>query len=193
MTEPHTRMIDPEDPGLVAAARAGDRAALTTIFEVYREAIARWIFRMTGDGASVDDLVQEVFISAFVALPRFRGEAKVLSWLRVIAANHVRKWWDAERRRQTREGQAYARRVDPETETPDATLEAKRRQQAFYKALGSMPDSLREAFVARAIEGMDLREASETLKVPISTVSWRTRKAERILCESLELAVPQTD
>lgn len=188
MTEPHTK--SPEDPAVIAAARSGDRVALTVIFEGYKGMLARWILRMTGDVASVDDLVQEVFVAAFRALPRFRGEAKIRSWLREIATNHVRNWWDSKRRRQLRESKAAdwlsADAVDP----PDADLEAKQQRERFYRALGDLPHNLREAFVVRALEGMDLREASAFLRVPVSTVSWRTRRAEAMLCESLGLPPP---
>jgi RNA polymerase sigma-70 factor, ECF subfamily len=46
---------------------------------------------------------------------------------------------------------------------------------------------LREAFVVRVIEGMSLHEASEVLGVPISTVSYRTRRAEELLCKALDI------
>ena len=54
-------------------------------------------------------------------------------------------------------------------------------------ALGKLPDKLREAFTARAIEGMSLIEASAALGIPISTVSYRTRRAEQLLCAALEI------
>lgn len=190
MAEPRTITKDPEDPAVIAAARAGDRVALGIIFDGYKHMLARWILRMTGDVASVDDLVQEVFVAAFSALPRFRGEASIRSWLRAIATNRVRNWWEAQRRRQSRESQAEGWVADRVVELPDADLEAKRERDRFYRALGSLPHALREAFVARALEGMDLREASAALQVPISTVSWRTRKAEAMLCESLGLPPP---
>ncbi|MDC0672406.1 hypothetical protein [Nannocystis radixulma] len=66
-----------------------------------------------------------------------------------------------------------------------------RREDDFADVFSGHTDapvhSLREAFVARALEGMELREASAALQVPISTVSWRTRRAEAMLCESLGL------
>ena len=103
--EPRTLTKDPEDPAVITAARAGERAALAVICDAHKEMLAHWVLRMTGDGASVDDLVQEVFVAAFSAFPRSRGEASVRSWLRAIAINRVRNWWDAQRRRQARESQ----------------------------------------------------------------------------------------
>lgn len=176
---------DAESAALLAAAQAGDRAAQTALFEAYKERVARQIFRMTGDASSVDDLVQEVFISAFAALGRFRGESQLGTWLYTIAANRVRNWWDSQRRRRQREDIAVERDGPGDAETPETDLEAKQQRDRFYAALGGLPNKLREAFVARAIEGMNLIEASAALGVPISTVSYRTRRAEQLLCEAL--------
>jgi RNA polymerase sigma-70 factor (ECF subfamily) len=191
MTELRMRTTDPEDPTVVAAAQVGDRAAQAVIFAAYKQSVARWIVRMTRDGTSVDDLVQEVFIAAFAALPRFRGEAKLRSWLRSIATNHVRNWWDSQNRRQQREWTAYLLHGEEVDEPPDVELENRRQRERLCRALESLPHSLREAFVARTLAGMDLREASVALKVPLSTVSWRARRAEAMLCEFLEVSAAQ--
>ncbi len=187
-----TDVSDADGAALLVAARAGDRAALTALFEGYKERVARQVFRMTGDASSVDDLVQEVFISAFAALGRFRGDAQLGTWLYTIAANRVRNWWDSQRRRRRREDIASERGPTAETDTPEADLEAKQQRDRFYAALGGLPDKLREAFVARALEGMNLHEASAALGVPISTVSYRTRRAEQLLCEALGIPWRET-
>lgn len=176
---------DVESAAVLAAAQDGDRAAQAAIFEAYKDRVARQVFRMTGDASSVDDLVQEVFISAFSAIGRFRGDAQLGTWLYTIAANRVRNWWDSQRRRRRREDIASARTDDDPVATPEADFEATQQRERLYRALGELPDKLRESFVARAIEGMNLHEASAALGVPISTVSYRTRRAEQLLCTAL--------
>lgn len=176
---------DADSAAVLAAAQDGDRAAQSLIFEAYKDRVARQVLRMTGDVASVDDLVQEVFISAFSAIGRFRGDAQLGTWLYTIAANRVRNWWDSQRRRRRREDIASDRCRPDGSDTPEADLEARQQRDRLYHALGELPDKLRESFVARAIEGMNLQEASVALGVPISTVSYRTRRAEKLLCAAL--------
>ena len=97
------------DPsGLLAAAQRGDADAQAELFHRHSVRVARQILRMTGDANSVDDLLQEVFIAAFAALPGFRRDAQLETWLYTIAANKVRNWWDARRRREARETHAAA-------------------------------------------------------------------------------------
>jgi RNA polymerase sigma-70 factor (ECF subfamily) len=172
------------DELLLAAARKGDATAQRRIFVAHRDRVASQVLRMTGDAGSVDDLVQEVFISAFGALDRFRGESKLNTWLYRIACNKVHNWWDSGRRRRQRELRSISRSQES-PETPDESLEAIEHRKVLYRSLGALAPKLREAFVARVIEGMSLQEASESLGVPVSTVSYRTRRAELLLCEML--------
>ncbi|HEY0134879.1 MAG TPA: RNA polymerase sigma factor [Nannocystis sp.] len=172
------------DAALLAAAQRGERAAQTQLYNRHRERVARQVLRMIGNSAAVDDLVQEVFIRAFTALPRFRGDAQLSTWLYTIATNRVRNWWDSQRRQQRRETMASGDPPD-ECEDPMAQIEAKEHLARFYMALGALPDRLREAFVARAIEGMSLLEASAALGRPVSTVSYHTLRAEEALCTAL--------
>jgi RNA polymerase sigma-70 factor, ECF subfamily len=174
---------------VLAAAQRGDAAAQAELFDRHRQRVARQVLRMTGDVASLDDIVQEVFIAVFTALPGFRRDAQFETWLYTIAANKVRNWWDARRRRTAREQQVANAHVDPPT-TPEESLESQERLGRFYDALGRLPDKFREAFTARAIEHLSLQDASTVLGVPVSTVSYRTRRAEEMLCDMLGLQLP---
>ena len=175
---------DPDARELLSRARRHDPAALRELFERHKERVAAQIQRMTGDQAAVDDLVQEVFIAAFSHLDGFRGDSQFRTWLYRIATNKVRNWWDSDQRRRRRELRS-AELPEPGPSTPDEDLEAREHRDRLYRALGSLSAKLREAFVARVIEGMSLQEASEALGIPVSTVSYRTRRAEDLLCEAL--------
>lgn len=169
---------------LIDRARRHDPAAQRALFELHKGRVAAQVQRMTGTPAAVDDLVQEVFIAAFRNLDGFRGDCSLPTWLYRIALNQSRKWWDSDRRRRRREQRAGERPVDVPG-TPHEDLELREHHDRLYAALGSLPAKLREAFVARVIEGMSLQEASEALSLPISTVSYRTRRAEDLLCTAL--------
>lgn len=181
-------LADPESPAVVAAAQVGDRAALTTIYVAYRQRIADQLRRLIDDPSAVDDLVQEVFIAAFAGLRRFRGDARISSWLHVIAVNVARRRWRLQRRRQYLEVPLGDLSDRAPWLLTDADLDLQQRL-CLLGELKCLPESLREAFIARAIDGLDLREASIALDIPVSTVSWRTRRAQRVLCERLGLPI----
>ena len=176
-----------EESELVARARRQDPVALRVLFELHKDRVNTQLQRMIGDSACVDDLVQEVFISAFTNLDKFRGDSQLHTWLYRIAANKARNWWDSTKRRRRRERRA-ASAPSPDPATPQEQLERREHHAQLYDALGRLSPKLREAFVARVIEGMSLAEASAALGVPVSTVSYRTRRAEALLCEALNIA-----
>ena len=180
-----------DEAAVLQAAQRGERAAQSLLFSRYRDRVARQVLRMIGDAAMVDDLVQDVFIAAFTALPQFRGDAQLSTWLYTIATNRVRNWWDSQRRRRRRED-VVASEPHEDPDDPEADLEAQQQRARFYEALGKLPDKLREAFTARAIEGMSLIDASAALGIPISTVSYRTRRAEQLLCAALGIPWRET-
>jgi RNA polymerase sigma-70 factor (ECF subfamily) len=169
----------------VERARTGDPVAQRRLFDDHKDRVAGQLMRMTGDPSIVDDLVQDVFISAFAGLTHFRGESALDTWLHRIAINKVRSHYQRIRRRKKRERLGLANAA-ASTE-PDEVAEQRRHLDRLYDALADLPAPLREAFVARAIEGMTLERASELLEVPISTVSYRTRRAESLLCRLLEI------
>jgi RNA polymerase sigma-70 factor (ECF subfamily) len=180
------RTRDAEEDAILAAAQRGDRAAQAALFSAHKDDVARQVYRMTGDRGAVDDLVQEVFIAAFSALPGFRGDARLDTWFYTITANKVRNWWDAKRRRRRREDRVAGSPRDP-VPTPEDEADVTQHRRRLYAALGELPDKYREAFTARAIDNLSLQEASARLGVPVSTVSYRTRKAEERLCAILGL------
>jgi len=174
---------------VLRAAQGGDRDAQAEIFRAYRDQVARQILRMTGEPSCVDDLLQEVFIAALLALPSFRGDAQLGTWLHTITSNKVRNWWESSRRRRRREDEGGAIALT-EPLNPEDDLTVSRGRDAFYDALAGLSPELRDAFIARAVEGLSLVEASKLLGAPISTVSYRTRRAEQLLCAALGLPRP---
>ncbi len=179
-----TLYADPVE--LLAGVRRGDAAAQTEFFARHKDAVARQVMRMSGDAGWVDDLVQEVFIAAFSRFGSFRGDAAVETWLHRITVNKVRNAWDSRRRRLVRESDA-ARPEATEHDAPDAEVVASEQLRAFYDALAGLPTKYRSAFVCRVIEEMSLEDTSAELGVPISTVSYRARRAEALLGEALGL------
>lgn len=170
---------------LLEAARRGEASAQSALFEAHKDGVARQVLRMTGDVSCVDDLVQEVFIAAFRRLDDFRGDAAIGTWLHRITTNKVRNWWDSAQRRRVREAKATRGGSEIDPTTPERAIEASDKLEQFYAALRRLPPDFRDAFVLRAIEELSLDEVSERLGVPLSTVSYRARRAEALLSAAL--------
>src|SRR5262245_45857736 len=76
-----------DEAELIRRCRKGERAAFEQLYREHRRMVAANLFRVLGERSDLDDLVQEVFVIAFRGLERFRGDAKLSTWLYRICVN----------------------------------------------------------------------------------------------------------
>ena len=81
--------VEPDDvsAALLNRARQGDEEAFATIVHVYDRRLRGLAYRVLGDTNRMDDALQEAYVRAFRALPRFRGDARLSTWLFRITYN----------------------------------------------------------------------------------------------------------
>src|SRR5438094_2606260 len=75
------------DPQENAAYRPGDRDDFDRLYRTCYPRLLRTIYAITGDAASAEDCVQEAFLRAFKAWPRYRPERAAEAWMYQIAIN----------------------------------------------------------------------------------------------------------
>lgn len=153
-------------------------------YDAQAERLARRILALTGDRASVDDLVNETFVRAYESLGRFEGQSQLSTWLHGIAVNVARAHL-AKRRRRRRLDDAFE--VEPRSSpSAETQLQEQRAVQSVYAAVTELPDELREAFVLCVLERRSLKEASQVLGVPVSTLHARRQRAEARVRERID-------
>ena len=184
--------IDLSDEQLVELAVSREPEAFGEIVKRWERKIFALCFGMLGREDDARDAAQETFISAYRNLPRFRGEAKVSSWLHRIAVNQCLTF---KRRAKTRsedfiDEQNHEERifVAPEGMSPSRTTEEKERHTLVRQAVTSLPSDLRQVIVMKEFEDMTFQEISETLEVPLSTVKSRLYTGLKQLRMKLERA-----
>jgi RNA polymerase sigma-70 factor (ECF subfamily) len=97
-----TAISDTPDAQLVTQVRAGDLAAFGHL--VRRHApIAKRMAVLWGAGADAEDVVQDAFVKAYAALPRFRADGEFRAWLLTIVRNETRNLFRSRGRRAARE------------------------------------------------------------------------------------------
>src|SRR5437879_5843121 len=79
---------DPRVPELVGRCQKGEREALGEFYRAYRSEVTRNLQRVLGPGrGDLEDVLQDVFIEAFRSIGRFRGDARVSTWLYRVCIN----------------------------------------------------------------------------------------------------------
>jgi len=163
----------------VAEAKANpEREAPTPQYEigaVYRahaQTVARWAARLGGPTIDVEDVVQEVFLTAHRLLPEFRGEAKITTWLFRITQNQVRHQRRKLRFRQFLTGTAsdVIGQTASTRPTPVEVLEQRQASATVYRVLDGMSDKYRTAFILFEIEHVSGEEIATLLGQKVATI-----------------------
>ncbi|MCX5758454.1 MAG: sigma-70 family RNA polymerase sigma factor, partial [Candidatus Hydrogenedentes bacterium] len=186
---------DAPDGTLVADARRGDEGAFEELVRRYRNDVYRLACHFVHDREEAWDLSQEVFIKAYRALWRFRGEAQFKTWLMHIVANQCRDHLRQRRLPLDARTHEPVRLVssdeDPRTERaasrcePDRVAEARELGQAIEQALESLPHKHRTAFILREYEGLSYEEMARAMRCRMGTVMSRLHHARRKLQDKL--------
>ncbi|MBI0296796.1 RNA polymerase sigma factor [Streptomyces sp. PRKS01-29] len=170
---------------IIARVRAGDAEAYAELVRAHAP-IAHRTARLLGAGADAEDVVQDAFVKAYLALGRFRSEAAFRPWLLRIVAHETSNAVRSARRRRTaadREGAllAGAEPVIPESADPAAVALAGERRARLLAALEELSEPQRRVVIYRYLLDLDEAETAEALGWPRGTVKSRLSRALRRL------------
>jgi RNA polymerase sigma-70 factor, ECF subfamily len=176
-----------DDPALVARVAAGDEEALRELTCRYRAPLRRYLWRqLDGDARAVEEAVQDVFVAVWRGAARYRGDAKVATWLFQIARYlALRARHDGRRHAaltpleqdEGKEGQADWLGVSCEDEVID--------RLALADALRRLSAKHREVLELVFVFGFSPDEVARILEAPLGTVKSRISYARRALLLAL--------
>lgn len=168
-----------EERELIAACLRGQPHAERELFRREYPRVHATVFRLLGHGRDVDDLVQETFVAAFRALPSFRGEAKLATWIDRIAVRIVFRHLRASgARHQPLELVDEPITSDGSVDDRAAAREGLRR---LYEVLVSLSPDMRVAFALHAIDGRPIGEVARLVGASAIATKLRIWRARREL------------
>lgn len=176
------------------ALQNGDQAEFARVVATYSGYIYRLALKMLHNPQDAEDVLQDTFIKAFHALPKFQGQSKVSTWLYRIATNEALMFL-RKKRPDTVSVEVPHQNDDEEASRPlqivdwcclpeDELVSDEAREQ-LDRSITQLPESLRLAFVLRDIEGLSTRETAEVLEISETAVKTRLHRARMNLRESL--------
>jgi RNA polymerase sigma-70 factor (ECF subfamily) len=169
-----------EDARLIERCQKGERDALGEFYRHYRAEVTRNLQRVLGPArreAELEDVLQDVFVEAFRSIGRFRGDARLSTWLyRVcinVALQRLRK------RRRLAEVPADEVAEQSSDHTPERGLDARRRLDTVYRILDRLSPKKRVVFILHEIEGREPKEIAQLVGAPVLTVRTRLHYARK--------------
>ncbi|MBM3772606.1 MAG: sigma-70 family RNA polymerase sigma factor [Acidimicrobiia bacterium] len=149
------------DAELVRACLDGRPDAFDVIVERHQRTVYRLCYRFVSNREDASDLSQEVFLRAFRALHRFRGDATLGTWLHRIAVNACLTRVSAQA--PATEPINADRHIDEREEPAAEQLVRAERAERVRDALAQLPEKQRAALILRVYEEMTHREIAITL------------------------------
>jgi RNA polymerase sigma-70 factor (ECF subfamily) len=159
-----------------------DVSDFDAVFRRFAPYVARIGARLLGPSGDIDDLVQDVFLSAHRGLHGLRDTATLRGWLGVIAVRTARR-----RIRERRFWSFLGARSGLETEClvdESATPEERARVAAVYRVLDGVSADARIAWLLRCVEGEPLERIAELTGTSRATAHRRVRDAQAALAEA---------
>jgi RNA polymerase sigma-70 factor (ECF subfamily) len=181
-----------EEAALLAAARAGDRAAFDALVTLHLERVWNLVWRVLRHREDTEDVVQEVFLTAWRGLHRFRGEARLGTWLQTIAVSRALNHRSKSAVRMSRkavpleEAEAESAADPRPTASPLRLLEAGELHRRLSRCLERLPEAWREVLLLRHGGTQSYEAIAVSLGLAIGTVRSRLARARLALRDCLE-------
>ncbi len=169
-------------------------ASFEQIVRDHQAMVFRTLVRLTGSAEHVDDLAQEVFLRLYKALPGFRGEALVSTYLYRIAVNVAQDEW----KRRRRDDKPLLSISDDDSEWPwedrlahpdrnaEELLEQREFELAVEEQLQRLNSVERTVLVLYHQEERSYEQIAAALTMPIGTVRTHLHRGRKKLREGLE-------
>ena len=170
----------------------------------HQNSVFRTLHRLTGAGPHVEDLAQEVFLRLYRALPEFRGDAQLSTYLYRITVNVAQDEWKRRRRERSLiapapgasdeedahnvwlENQAAEPSAGAHHHTPEQTLSHAQTAAAVESALLQLPDAERAVLILYHQEELSYQGIAAALSLPINTVRTHLHRGRKRLAEVVQ-------
>jgi len=179
------------DAELVIAALVGNLEAFGELIRRFRSAVSVVVSGIVDSRESTEDIVQEVFLIAFKALPRIKDINRFPAWIHTIARNRAIRYQQRENRMTPlspfdlfilRESDFDYDRM----EDPQSIVEHDESCKEIRDALNELPEVYQTVLRLQYWSEMPIQRIAEFLGIPLSVVKWRIYKGKQLLKEHLE-------
>lgn len=155
-----------DDRQAVEACRRGEREAFDRLVERYQRNVYRLCYRYVNNHQDANDMAQEVFLKAYKALGRFRGDSSFSTWLYRIAVNTCLNFRAARRPEGAELPEGLADGAPGMTERIERDQQARRVREAVSR----LPEKQRATLILKVYHDLTHGEVAAILGSSVGTV-----------------------
>jgi len=179
-----TAMAKLDDKALVQMALAGHGEYFAELVQRHTNTVARRALSIVRSESDAEDVVQEVFLKAWRALPTFRADASIRTWLTAIATNEALQFYRRQRRHNWEPLGEFDTMVC-HSEPADKAVIRGEQERAIRGAILKLPLKYREIVILRDLEELSTNATAERLKSTVPAVKTRLLRGRLRLAAAL--------
>ncbi|MFA6136396.1 MAG: RNA polymerase sigma factor [Candidatus Paceibacterota bacterium] len=174
--------MDKTDKELILLAKDGDSQAFGFLIDRYEDKISRYARKFLSNTHDIQDIVQEVFIKAYINIQSFNEEESFSPWVYRIAHNEFINALKKKKREPLSFFDADTLFPHPVSlQNADDSLNERESKEMVDKFLDQVSVKYKEPLVLYYFENLSYQEISQILKIPISTVGVRLQRAKKMI------------
>ena len=172
------------DEEIVASVKQGDVESFRVLMERYQPKLTRYARRFLFDSDEIKDLLQEVFIKAYVNIKGFDVARRFSPWVYRIAHNEFVNALKKKKKEKNSISLFYVDILFPHPlarETADEGTTRRETKEMLTRFLAEIGSKYREPLMLYYFDDMEYGEIAEILRVPVSTVGVRLQRGRALL------------
>lgn len=182
-------MALPDEEILIRNASRGDASAFETLVVTYEKGVFNLALRLVSDREDAMDITQEVFLKAYQALPKFRGDSRFSTWIYRVCVNasldHLRRKqkmtsYSLDEPLSFKES-SVTREIEDESDSIEDSVEIKFLGQAVLDVLRDLDAAHRVIILLSDVQGYTYQEIAEILGLSMGTVKSRLHRARNMV------------
>ena len=190
---------DKNDTELIEAVKNGSQEAFEEIVSRYRQRLYQTAYAILSSHHDAEEVTQDALVKAYRALPNFRGESLLLTWLCRIVINQAHNKYHWNRRRGSEVNMSLSRPPDPggdqqqeDFNIPDIKHTPLREvcnietDTFIENEIAALPASLRETMQLRHLNNLPYEEIAKRQNCQLGTIKSRLSRGRDILLKRLK-------
>jgi RNA polymerase sigma-70 factor (ECF subfamily) len=187
-----------DEKEIIEKVKKGETKYFAEIINKYKKVVFGHAYNFLRNKEEAEDASQEIFVSIFNNLKKFRGDAKISTWIYRITVNTCKnrlKQLQRLRGRMTEEiyepgaeekPSLVDRIKEKEEKEPDKSFASDEIKNTVYKRIDELTPEQRQVITMRDVDGLSYDDMARVLKISVSAVKSKLFRARENLREKLE-------
>ena len=181
--------MEVSDLNIIKIYKRNKHQGLELLYERYKKYVYTIAFRYAGSKEDALDITQEVFVSLFRNMDKFKEEFSILPWIKKITVNRCLNFIRDKKEtlslnKITEEGDEFEA-ILPSDENTERSILYKDTKKSLETAIKRLPPEERMAVLLRHMKGMKYEEIARVMNVPLGTIKTFLHRGRKILKDDL--------